>query len=54
MHLIAGLNLTIKDQSKKFWYGIDDGISMAEYEKELRNKGEYRDLGEYGWWGNFR
>ena len=44
MYLIARLNLTINEQSEKFWYGIDDRVSMGEYEKESGRMGEYREF----------
>ena len=41
VYLIARLNLTINEQSEKFWYEIDDRVSMGEYEKESGRMGEY-------------
>ena len=38
VHLIAGQNLAINEQSKKFWYGIDDRISMR------KNRGEWGSI----------
>ena len=43
--MIAILNLAINEQSEKFWYGIEDGVRMGEYEKQSGR------MGEYGWWG---
>ena len=42
--LIARLNLAINEQSEKFWYGIDDRVSMGGYEKESGRMGEYREF----------
>ena len=39
VYLIARLNLTINEHSKKFWYGINDKVSMGEYGKESGENG---------------
>ena len=44
VYLIARLNLAMNEQSKKFWYGIEDIVSMGEYEKESGRMGEYREF----------
>ena len=46
MYAIARLNLAINEQSEKFWYGINDGVSMGEYGKKSGNNGEYREFGK--------
>ena len=54
MYLIVRLNLSINRQSEKFWYGINDKVSMGEYGKESGKNGgvqriwESRDGGEIG------
>ena len=42
VYLIARLNLAINEQSEKFWNGIEDQVSMGEYEKESGRMGKYR------------
>ena len=39
VYLIAGLNLAVNEQSEKFWYWINDKVSMGEYEKESGENG---------------
>ena len=39
MCLIVRLNLIINEQSEKFWYGINDKVSMGEYGKESGENG---------------
>ena len=57
MYLIARLNLAINEQNEKIWYGIDDGVSMGEDEKEsgrIRECREFRRVWIVGELGNFR
>ena len=54
VYLIARLNLAINKQSEKICYGIEDRVSMGEYEKELERMGSIENLGEYGLRGNWR
>ena len=44
VYLIAGLDLAINEQSEKFWYGINDKVSMGEY----REFGRVWMVGELG------
>ena len=55
MHLIARLNLAINEQNEKFWYGINDKVSMGGgvWERIGGEWGSVENLGEYEWWGNF-
>ena len=42
VYLIARLNLAVNEESEKFWYGIENRVSMGEYKKESGRMGEYR------------
>ena len=39
MYLIARLNLAMNEQSEKFWYVINNKVSMGKYGKETRENG---------------
>ena len=39
MYVIARLDLAINEQSEKFWYGINDKVTMGEYGKKSGENG---------------
>ena len=52
--MIVRLNLAINEQNEKFWYGINDKVSMGKYGKESgENGGDCREFGRVWMVGNW-